>query len=590
MAYQGIVTATGSADSLYQGALKINSNFQELYNAIGDGSALTLTQNRSINTGAGLTGGGDLSADRTLEVDATVVRTSGTQTIGGSKTFSSGVTINSGGLTANSQTITAGIFSGSSVSVTGNINAGIFSGSSVSVTGNINAGIFSGSSANLTGIITSGGVTINSGGLTATSQTITAGIFSGSSLNLTGNITSGGVTINSGGLTATSQTITAGTFSGSSVSVTGNIDANGVNLGSVATGYYGDNTNLALRVPTGGGGLYIQSPSPGETTWALFRSTRTDFNNNIYAPGFIDSEDNNWYVNPSGNSRIVELHINGSIPGQDPAVFGSGGFGGRLFSGGYDMAAAGVPLRINRTAGNGLAVSIKKNGNNVGNIDITSDDNVNFTSFMGSHWSCLENREKPDILVGTILETIDELVEWKIIEFDYFDELLDDYRKKRIPYNGNLEINSEIEFTYDDQQYTGIIKLEQQELENVYDVYNEALNKHVKVKVSDTIGSSAVFGVFISWDNNVDMEREDEHKVEPWKDLNVGAIGNYFVRIAPDQVVNIGDLIESNGDGCGRVQSDDIIRSKTVCKVTSTIKQRVYGDGSYLVTAVLYCG
>ena len=555
MAYQGIVTATGSADSLYQGALKINSNFQELYNAIGDGSALTLTQNRSINTGAGLTGGGDLSADRTLEVDATVVRTSGTQTIGGSKTFSSGVTINSGGLTANSQTITAGIFSGSSVSVTGNINAGIFSGSSVSVTGNINAGIFSGSSANLTGIITSGGVTINSGGLTATSQTITAG-----------------------------------TFSGSSVSVTGNIDANGVNLGSVATGYYGDNTNLALRVPTGGGGLYIQSPSPGETTWALFRSTRTDFNNNIYAPGFIDSEDNNWYVNPSGNSRIVELHINGSIPGQDPAVFGSGGFGGRLFSGGYDMAAAGVPLRINRTAGNGLAVSIKKNGNNVGNIDITSDDNVNFTSFMGSHWSCLENREKPDILVGTILETIDELVEWKIIEFDYFDELLDDYRKKRIPYNGNLEINSEIEFTYDDQQYTGIIKLEQQELENVYDVYNEALNKHVKVKVSDTIGSSAVFGVFISWDNNVDMEREDEHKVEPWKDLNVGAIGNYFVRIAPDQVVNIGDLIESNGDGCGRVQSDDIIRSKTVCKVTSTIKQRVYGDGSYLVTAVLYCG
>ncbi len=489
MAYQGISTDTGSADSLFQGALKINSNFQELYTTLGDGSNITLTQNRLINTGAGLAGGGDLSVDRTLSVDSTVVRTSGAQTIADSKTFSSGVTITSGGLTA------------------------------------------------------------------------------------------------------TSQTITAGSFSGSSVSVTGNIDANGVNLGSVATGYYGDNTNLALRVPTGGGGLYIQSPSPGETTWALFRSTRTDFNNNIYAPQFIDSEDNNWYVNPNGSSRIVELHINGSIPGQDPGLFGSGGFGGRLNSGGYDMATSdNIPLRVNRTSSNGIAISIRKNGNGVGSIEITSDTNVNFNSFMGSHWSCLENREKPDILVGTILETIDELVEWKIIEFDYFDELLDDYRKKKIPYNGNLEINSEIEFTYDDQQYTGIIKLEQQELENVYDVYNEALNKHVKVKVSDTIGSSAVFGVFVSWDNNVDMEREDEHKVEPWKDLTVGAIGNYFVRIAPDQVVNIGDLIESNGDGCGRVQSDDIIRSKTVCKVTSTIKQRVYADGSYLVTAVLYCG
>jgi hypothetical protein len=209
---------------------------------------------------------------------------------------------------------------------------------------------------------------------------------------------------------------------------------------------------------------------------------------------------------------------------------------------------------------------------------------------MGSHWSCLENREKQDILVGTILETIDELVEWKIIEFDYFDELLDDYRKKKIPYNGNVEIDSEIQFTYDDQQYTGVIKLEQKELENTYDVYSDTLNKHVKVKVSDTIGSSAVFGVFVGWDTDVDMEREDEHKVEPWTDLNVGAIGNYFVRMAPNEVVNIGDLIESNGDGCGKVQDDNIIRSKTIAKVTSTIKQRIYSDGSYLVTCVLYCG
>ncbi len=311
----------------------------------------------------------------------------------------------------------------------------------------------------------------------------------------------------------------------------------------------------------------------------------------IYANRLFDANDNSWYVDPNGSSRLVELYINGASPGQDPGIFGSGGFGGRLTSDGYDLATSNnTPLRVNRTSSNGPAISIRKNGNQAGSIEITSDDNVKYNSFMGSHWSCFENREKPDILMGTILETIDELVEWKIIEFDYFDELLDDYRKKRIPYNGNLEIDSEIQFTYDNQQYTGIIKLEQQELENVYDVYNEALNKHVKVKVSDTIGSSAVFGVFVSWDNNVDMEREDEHKVEPWKDLSVGAIGNYFVRMASNEVVNIGDLIESNGDGCGRVQSDDIIRSKTVGKITSTIKQRIYDDGSYLVTSVLYCG
>lgn len=40
MAYQGITTDVGSADSLYQGALKINSNFEELYTAFGDGTNL----------------------------------------------------------------------------------------------------------------------------------------------------------------------------------------------------------------------------------------------------------------------------------------------------------------------------------------------------------------------------------------------------------------------------------------------------------------------------------------------------------------------------------------------------------------------
>ena len=47
-----------------------------------------------------------------------------------------------------------------------------------------------------------------------------------------------------------------------------------------------------------------------------------------------------------------------------------------------------------------------------------------------------------------------------------------------------------------------------------------------------------------------------------------------------------GDLLESNGDGTAKVQSDDIIRSKTIGKVT-------IGDsdtGVKLVSCVLYCG
>ena len=42
-----------------------------------------------------------------------------------------------------------------------------------------------------------------------------------------------------------------------------------------------------------------------------------------------------------------------------------------------------------------------------------------------------------------------------------------------------------------------------------------------------------------------------------------------------------GDLLESNGDGCARPQSDDVIRSRTIGKVSSSQILETYGDGSF---------
>ena len=47
-----------------------------------------------------------------------------------------------------------------------------------------------------------------------------------------------------------------------------------------------------------------------------------------------------------------------------------------------------------------------------------------------------------------------------------------------------------------------------------------------------------------------------------------------------------GDLLESNGDGTAKVQDDDIIRSKTIAKVTVGNND----EGVSLVPCVLYCG
>lgn len=75
----------------------------------GLNSYINLKANASvtITAGDGLTGGGDLSTNRTLAVDSTVVRTSGPQSIGGLKTFTDSVII-SGDLTVEGNTTTIG--------------------------------------------------------------------------------------------------------------------------------------------------------------------------------------------------------------------------------------------------------------------------------------------------------------------------------------------------------------------------------------------------------------------------------------------------------------------------------------------------
>jgi hypothetical protein len=63
--------------------------------------------------------------------------------------------------------------------------------------------------------------------------------------------------------------------------------------------------------------------------------------------------------------------------------------------------------------------------------------------------------------------------------------------------------------------------------------------------------------------------------------------GDFVIRIAQGTVVSRGDLLMSAGDGTAKPQGDDIVRSKTVAKVTSTVVSTTYADGSYCVPCVL---
>lgn len=87
----------------------------------------------------------------------------------------------------------------------------------------------------------------------------------------------------------------------------------------------------------------------------------------------------------------------------------------------------------------------------------------------------------------------------------------------------------------------------------------EANDQLPRFKINDVAASGRVYGVFMQWDGD-DMDSNDDY---------VASLGAYLVRIAAGVTVQGGDLIESNGDGCGRVQVDDAIRARTVGKVTS---------------------
>jgi hypothetical protein len=104
---------------------------------------------------------------------------------------------------------------------------------------------------------------------------------------------------------------------------------------------------------------------------------------------------------------------------------------------------------------------------------------------------------------------------------------------------------------------------------------NEQLNR---MKVSDVEGDKNVSGVFQAWDDDDDTYTDDFY---------CAMTGDFIIRIAEGVTVQRGDLLMSAGDGTAKPQGDDIVRSKTIAKVTSTHVTCTYDDGSYCVPCVL---
>ena len=230
-------------------------------------------------------------------------------------------------------------------------------------------------------------------------------------------------------------------------------------------------------------------------------------------------------LNSVGNF-LVGTHLTSST-GIYQAASGSGTIGGYL---GYDTTTpfattnSGLCAIFNRHTSDGTMIELKQDNSIEGTISV-SGTTVSYNGGHLSRWSQLADNSRDNTIVkGTVMTNLDQMAEWTT------DGVTED---------------------------------------------NEQLNC---MAVSSVEGDANVAGVFVNWDDNDDVYTAD---------MNVAMTGDMVIRIAQGTTVARGDLLMSAGDGTAKPQGDDIVRSKTIAKVTSTNVSHTYDDGSYLVPCVL---
>lgn len=389
------------------------------------------------------------------------------------------------------------------------------------------------------------------------------------SLNIVSTINVGSLSITTNGFAINTTSIrwgnstVNGIINSTAVSVTNNTVSA---CSSLARLFHTNSLSIGITTPVAPNGSIVN-------TVAIWTGNTTS---NVYISGNLVS------VSNSSNLTSTTLIVSNLLTVNSTSV--------------YITRTSEAELYLNRLTTTGTILDFQYNTVSQGSVSIAADGTtIQYNTFLGSHWSCLSNRSKINIPIGTILDSVGKSVTWLTAIFNVEEEYEQEevvYQEdgsvsieqkkliriveKKVPYNGPLVTGDSISVEYNGKEYNAI-------LYNLYE--NEPANKHVCVKINDTPRSKAVYGVFSSWEENNEMSFEGS-----WNDIYVASVGLFFIRIAAGQQLQIGDLIEAGGNGCGVVQDDDIIRSKTVGKVLSTEPQQIYEDGSFIVPCVLYCG
>ena len=385
-------------------------------------------------------------------------------------------------------------------------------------------------------------------------------------------------------------------MTGASEAATSQMTISSGGIVGIGSGVPGD-LGIGLHIKEGDSGsssvddhanqLVIEHGTSGEGCGISFLAATDGF----VRLAFGDSDDDNIgqiVYNNSGNTlqffadtaRVIQISDNehtlfNTVATNTPG-YGNNTAGHTLRSNGAAYHSATTTFHSFNRTNDGTVISLSSAGGEEGLISI-SGSTTSYGAFTGSHWTRLSDNSKPTILRGTIMESLDTMMDWYQAEAEvagYTDSLgiaVPGYTiTEPITLPDGKSVGDAVTFTVDGVEHTGVYKKED-------DV------KHVKCKVSDTADSTKVYGLFHCWDDQDDGLDGDVN------DMEVAQVGTYIIRVHKDVTVSAGDLLVSNGDGTAKKQDDDIIRSKTVAKVNSNVKVETYADGSYTVPCTLHC-
>jgi hypothetical protein len=294
---------------------------------------------------------------------------------------------------------------------------------------------------------------------------------------------------------------------------------------------------------------------------AVFTSANSD-TGSITQPAGSTALTSFWTLQTAGTERM-RITSDGSFTmvKTDPTSLSAAGFAVDVRSGNLNSVTIvkndsnfGTALWINRLAavGDGTLVEFAESSTVEGSITV-SGSTVSYLGGDLARWAQLLDGSKDEsIKKGTVLSNLDEM---------------------NVYVKPTLYWTEDDELPVDEEGNPTVAVGDVKQETSVSD--NEQLNK---VKVSDVEGDANVAGVFVNW------TYDEVHQVD---EMVMAMTGDMIIRIAEGVTVARGDLLMSAGDGTAKPQGDDIVRSKTIAKVTSTHVTCTYEDGSYCVPCVL---